>query len=124
MNGPSQAAFDFGDSDGSLANSAAGYFMGYSALRSSDRQLRSLCAYEARRLAGLAGGVGGSVGGVGVVGGGVGGGEGGGEGGDAAVSAGTRPKYNCSLIDCARLLIDFSAGDPRAVRDWYLVIKQ
>ena len=56
MNGPSQNSFDFGDSNGALSNSAAGYFMGYSALPSSNRQLRSLCAYEGRRLAKLIGG--------------------------------------------------------------------
>lgn len=56
MNGPSQNSFDFGDSDGALDNSAAGYFMGYSALPSSSQQLRSLCAYEGRRLAKIVGG--------------------------------------------------------------------
>jgi hypothetical protein len=84
MNGPSQSSFDFGDSDGSLANSAAGYFMGYSALPSSSPRLRSLCAYEGRRLALLIAGRGGG-------------------------HSGSGGSYDCSKIDCARLLIDYSA---------------
>ncbi len=101
MNGPSQSSFDFGDSDGALANSAAGYFMGYSALPSSNHQLRSLCAYEGRRLAKLVGGYSGSsvdtdTSGVGTA--------------DSDVT-----KYNCSLIDCARLLIDYSAAGSDAL---------
>jgi hypothetical protein len=98
MNGPSQSAFDFGDSDGSLANSAAGYFMGYAALPTSSPALRDLNAYEGRRLAKL---IAGSDGG-----GDGGGGGGGGGGGDT--------KYNCSKIDCARLLLGYSAAGTHA----------
>jgi hypothetical protein len=107
MNGPSQNSFDFGDSNGALSNSAAGYFMGYSALPSSNRQLRALCAYEGRRLAKL---IAGYV-----------------DPADAAAAGGEAEpptKYNCgsrlavgggvgpnstSAVDCARLLIDYSA---------------
>ena len=100
MNGPSQSSFDFGDCDGELSNSAAGYFMGYSALPSSNRQLRSLCAYEGRRLAKLIAGYVDPT--------------------DDSSSATAPTKYNCgtrlavgpnttSAIDCARLLIDYSA---------------
>lgn len=92
MNGPSQSSFDFGDSDGSLANSAAGYFMGYSQLPSSSHQLRSLCAYEGRRLAQLVGGYSPTASSPG-----------------ARSPGATGTRYNCSLIDCARLLIDYSA---------------
>lgn len=58
MRGPSQATFDFGDSDGSLYNEGSdpGFLMGYSALPTSSRQLRSICAYEGRRLARLVAG--------------------------------------------------------------------
>jgi hypothetical protein len=92
MNGPSQNSFDFGDSNGALSNSAAGYFMGYSALPTSNEQLRSLCAYEARRLAKLVGGYAS------------------GEAPTAGATGRATTEYNCSLIDCARLLIDYSAA--------------
>jgi hypothetical protein len=93
MNGPSQASFDFGDSDGSLHNSAAQYFMGYSALPTSSSSVRSMCAYEARRLATLIGGYA----------------SGAAEGVDPAHGAAPM-KFNCSLIDCARIMIDYSAA--------------
>ena len=110
MNGPSQASFDFGDSNGALSNSAAGYFMGYSALPTSSRQLRSLCAYEGRRLAKLIGGYDEKNTNTTA---------------DTSAAAPSKYKYNCggrsplaittaektyatSAIDCARLLIDYS----------------
>lgn len=84
MNGPSQNSFDFGDCDGFLNNSAAQYFMGYSAVPTSNTNLRSVCAYEARRLARLIGG--------------------------NSDSNGKATKYDCSKLDCARLLLDYSAS--------------
>lgn len=50
--------FDFGDSDGFLYNEGSdpGFLMGYSALPTSSSQLRSICAYEGRRLAKLVAG--------------------------------------------------------------------
>jgi hypothetical protein len=53
MNGPSQNSFDFGDSNGFVFNEGSdpSLFMGYAQLPTSNSQLRSLCAYEGRRLA-------------------------------------------------------------------------
>ena len=59
--------------------------MGYGALPTSSLSLRHLCAYEGRRLAKLIAGY-----------------------SDADVADGQVVKYNCTLIDCARLLIDYS----------------
>ena len=58
MNGPSQNSFDFADSDGFLFNEGSdpSLFMGYSQLPTSNNQLRSVSAYEARRLAKLVAG--------------------------------------------------------------------
>ena len=55
MNGPSQNSFDFGDCNGYVYNEGSdpSLFMGYAQLPTSSSQLRSLCAYEGRRLAKL-----------------------------------------------------------------------
>jgi hypothetical protein len=90
MNGPSQNSFDFGDCDGDITNSAAGSLMGYGAVPTSSRSLRSLFSYEARRLAKLLGGY----------------------------SSGGGTKYNCGGaigeglggVDCPRLLMTYSAA--------------
>jgi hypothetical protein len=98
MNGPSQSSFDFGDSfdEDPTEFTAAGYFMGYSALPTSNRQLRNLCAYEGRRLAKIYGGYYS-------------------KNGNSSASAAF--KYNCSKINCARLLINFSpAGTDAAIQ--------
>jgi hypothetical protein len=101
MNGPSQNSFDFGDSNGYVYNEGSdpSLFMGYAQLPTSSTQLRSLCAYQGRRIAKL-------------------------------IASFTDPatgdtKYNCSglfdsylhnntgtqgKIDCAFLLIDYSAA--------------
>ena len=102
---PSQAAFDFGDSDGFLNNSAAGYFMGYAALPTSNRQLRSLCAYEARRLAKLIGGYRSAADETDTIAS-----ADGAQITDMHMQHAPEYKYNCSRLDCARLLIDFSAA--------------
>lgn len=104
MNGPSQNSFDFGDSNGYVYNEGCdpSLFMGYSQLPTSSPRLRSLCAYEARRLAKLVA---------------------------SFTDANGITKYNCSgifesylynntgthgKIDCAYLLIDFSAAGTAA----------
>ena len=87
MNGPSQTPFNFGDSTPDIRNSAAGYFLGYANLPTSSLPLRHLCAYEGRRLAKLIAGYADAD-----------------KGGDQVL------KYNCTLVDCARLLIDYSAS--------------
>ena len=55
MNGPSQNSFDFADCNGNVYNEGSdpSLFMGYAQLPTSSSQLRSLCAYEGRRLAKL-----------------------------------------------------------------------
>eukprot|EP00729_Bicosta_minor_P009422 gene9422-29630_t len=100
MNGPSQNSFDFGDSNGYVYNEGSdpSLFMGYSQLPTSSSQLRSICAYEGRRLAKLVG---------------------------SYKDPSGVTKYNCSGIfdsylhnnttppgrmDCAYLLIDYSAA--------------
>eukprot|EP00729_Bicosta_minor_P012448 gene12448-30134_t len=94
MNGPSQTSFDFGDSLHSDPTefTAAGYLMDYSALATSNRQLRNLCAYEARRLAKIYGGYNYSKRRTSAY----------------NSSASAVLKYNCSTINCARLLIHYS----------------
>ena len=87
MNGPSQTPFNFGDSYPDIDNSAAMYFMGYAALPTSSLALRRLCAYEGRRLARLIAGYAG---------------------------AGEVDSYDCTRIDCARLLLDYSAAGSHA----------
>jgi hypothetical protein len=125
MNGPSQDSFDYGDSNGKLENSAAGYFMGYSALPTSDKQLRSICAFEGRRLAKLVGGY--------VDGAADASSNSNSSSSSSSSSSGSDAvaptKYNCGgklaysnstpsgVIDCARLLMDFSAaGSEREIQ--------
>jgi hypothetical protein len=100
MNGPSQNSFDFGDSNGYVYNEGSdpSLFMGYSQLPTSSSGLRSICAYEGRRLAKLVAGF---------------------------TDPSGATKYNCSGIfdsylhnntgppgrmNCAYLLIDYSAA--------------
>jgi hypothetical protein len=100
MSSPSQFYFDFGDSfdEDPTEFTAAGYFMGYSALPTSNRQLRDLCAYEGRRLAKIYGGYYS-------------------ESGNSSTSTAANYKYNCSKINCARLLINYSpAGTDAAIQ--------
>ena len=74
-----------------------GYFMGYSALPTSSPELRALNAYEARRLAALVGGYSAGDDSSGVAGG-----------------SANPTKYNCSLLDCTHLLLDYSAAGSHA----------
>ena len=100
MNGPSQNSFDFGDSNGYVYNEGSdpSLFMGYAQLPTSSSQLRSICAYEGRRLAKLVA---------------------------SYTDQSGATKYNCSGIfdsylhnnttppgrmNCAYLLIDYSAA--------------
>ena len=85
-NAPSQTPYNFGDASLDISGDAAGYFMGYAALPTSSPRLRALSAYEARRLAKLFGGAGGA----------------------------SPAAYDCSRIDCARLLLGYSSAGARA----------
>lgn len=89
MNGPSQTPFNFGDSVPSLNNSAAGYFLGYGRIPTSSPSAASLFSYEGRRLADIISG-----------------------------GNGTSPpdrRYDCTVLDCARLLLEYSAAGSHAL---------
>lgn len=88
MNGPAQSPFDFGDAEGGLNNSAAGFFMGYSQVQATNAPTRALYAYEGRRLARIIGGGSGAA------------------------------RKNCGAglgsLDCSRMLLEFAAGGSHA----------
>ncbi len=109
LNGPSQTPFDFGDSETRLYNNGASYFMGYAKIPTTDAQRSALFAYQGRRLAR-------SIAGYAV--------------NASSFSPPTPPpqshaplpapstpntlrqaeRYNCSMVDCARLLLEYSAA--------------